>query len=666
VPRVIDPLWIPLPDGCRLAARVWLPDDAEARPTPVILEAIPYRRRDGTLTADQPRYDWWARHGFAGVRVDIRGSGDSDGLLYDEYLSGEQDDAVDVVAWLAEQPWCDGRVGMIGYSWGGFAGLQVAARRPPALRAVVTINSTVRRYTDDCHYTGGSVNSHDMLSWATTMLTFDARPPDPAVVGQRWREMWERRLEVAPPMIERWLSHQTEDAYWRHGSVAFEMEAIACPVLAVGGWADPYRNAVLELLSGLETGRVFGIIGPWAHGYPHVTRPGPMIGFLGECARFFGRYLRRDDNGYDETPALRAYVQDFDPPAPSVPERSGRWVAVARWPPESAEVGTMMLRGRSLASESELPSGSTSGATVRIRAVQHTGLTAGSWCPYGGPTLPRDQRPDDALSLCFDSEALQRDLKILGFSRLRLAVAADRPRALIAARLCDVAPDGTSLLVTRGILNLTHREGHDRAIPIPINETMHVEVRLDCAGHRFAAGHRLRLALSPAYWPWVWPAPETVELSVNPTQSALELPLLGPYVDVEFEGPEAVTEVPERWITQSPFRQTIRHELPDEFVEFVSQPDYLAGRRRLVDENLEAEDWGENVYRIRPGDPLSAEVVCRRRAALGRDGWETRVEANATMRAGLDAFVVFTELRGFENGHEVAVRRFETRVPRLD
>src|ERR1700709_926267 len=219
-----------LPAGCPAGA-------AAARPAPGILGAVPYRRSDGTLEGDEPRYAWWAERGFAGVRVDIRGSGDSDGLIYDEYLAQEQDDAIEVIAGIARQPWSNGRVGMIGYSWGGFAGLQVAARQPPALGAVVTVNSTVRRYTDDCHYVGGCVNAHDLPSWATTMPAHAAPPPDPAVVGDGGRAAWERRLDVAPPMIEPWLTHQLEDEYWRHGSVAFAYESVTCPVLAVGGWA---------------------------------------------------------------------------------------------------------------------------------------------------------------------------------------------------------------------------------------------------------------------------------------------------------------------------------------------------------------------------------------------------------------------------------------------
>jgi predicted acyl esterase len=179
------------------------------------------------------------------------------------------------------------------------------------------------------------------------MLAYDARPPDPAVVGSEWRAAWERRLDVAPPMIERWLSHQLEDDYWRHGSVAFDYAAIACPVLAVGGWSDPYRNAVLDLLEHMQA-PCFGLIGPWAHGYPHDTTPGPQIGFLEECARFFGHYLRGDDNGYDGTPALRAYLQSFDPPAAFLERRSGRWLAAADWPPPAPESLALTLGDRVL------------------------------------------------------------------------------------------------------------------------------------------------------------------------------------------------------------------------------------------------------------------------------------------------------------------------------
>ena len=560
VPAVLDPVWIPLSDGCRLAARLWLPEDGRGRPCPVILEAIPYRRTDGTLAIDQPRYEWWAQRGFAG--------------------------------------------------------LQIAARRPEALRAVVTVNSTVRRYTDDCHYIGGSVNAHDMLSWATTMLAFDARPPDPAVVGERWREMWERRLDVAPPMIEHWLSHQLEDAYWRHGSVGFDLAAIGCPVLAVGGWADPYRNAVLALLEGMGE-RCRGLIGPWAHGYPHDTGPGPQIGFLDECARFFGHHLRGDDNGYERLPALRAYVQDYDPPAAQHLTRRGQWVGV-QWPPPPGEAATVTLAlgartlsapgAQSSPGAQSVPGAESPPAPLSIGSAQANGLTAGSWCPYGGPTEPGDQRPDDALSLCFDSGPLAEPLAILGFPRLRVRVSADRPRAVLAVRLCDVAPTGESLLVTRGVLNLTHRHGHDRADPLVPGEWVDVALTLDCAGHRFAAGHRIRVSVSPTYWPWVWPAPEPVTLTVAAAASALELPALDAHADpdAELPSPEVTTPLEVRWITQSPFRQSILHDLSAGSIELRSQPDFLAG------------GWWTWGWRPRTG---ARTCIASRRGARCRPRW---------------------------------------------
>ena len=225
-----DPVWITMSDGARLAARIWLPEDAAADPVPAILEYLPYRRRDGTAARDYLTHPYFAARGYACVRVDMRGTGDSDGLLLDEYLKQEQDDALEVIAWIARQPWCSGAVGMMGISWGGFNGLQVAARRPPALRAVISLCSTDDRYADDVHYMGGALLI-DNLRWASTMFGYQTRPPDPAIVGERWREMWIERLNAEPLLLRTWLEHQTRDAYWRHGSVCEDPGAITAAVL---------------------------------------------------------------------------------------------------------------------------------------------------------------------------------------------------------------------------------------------------------------------------------------------------------------------------------------------------------------------------------------------------------------------------------------------------
>ena len=274
--REIETVWIEMPDGCRLAARIWLPDDAEQSPVPAILEHLPYRRRDYTRLRGDEMHRYFAGHGYAGVRVDIRGSGDSDGILEDEYLQQELDDAVAVIDWLAKQSWCTGLVGMTGISWGGFNALQVAALGPPPLKAIITACSTDDRYADDIHYMGGCLITEN-LEWASTMFGFNSRPPDPEVVGERWREVWLERLERAEPWIVEWLAHQRRDELWKHGSVCEDFAAITCAVYAVGGWADGYSNAIPRLLAGLSCPRK-GLIGPWSHAWPNGAKPGPTIG----------------------------------------------------------------------------------------------------------------------------------------------------------------------------------------------------------------------------------------------------------------------------------------------------------------------------------------------------------------------------------------------------
>jgi pimeloyl-ACP methyl ester carboxylesterase len=252
--RCIEHTLIPLRDGTNLAARIWLPEDAEQNKVPAILEYLPYRKRDGTYERDALTHPYLAGHGYAGVRVDIRGSGESDGLLADEYARQEQDDAMEVIAWLAAQPWCTGSVGMMGISWGGFNALQVAARQPPALKAIVTICSTDDRYRDDVHYMGGALLTAK-FGWAAFFFSAMCHPPDPALVGDRWKSMWLERLRNVPMFLETWLRHQRRDAYWRHGSVCEDYGAIACPVYAVGGWTDGYTNAIPRLLEHLTVPR---------------------------------------------------------------------------------------------------------------------------------------------------------------------------------------------------------------------------------------------------------------------------------------------------------------------------------------------------------------------------------------------------------------------------
>src|SRR5690606_24185989 len=291
----------------------------------------PYRKRDGTTARDSLTHPYFAGHGYACIRVDMRGNGDSEGLMADEYTEQELRDACDVIAWAASQPWCDGNVGMMGISWGGFNALQMAAKQPPALKAIITLCSTDDRYADDIHYKGGLLLNENM-GWGATMLSYSSRPPDPALVGDRWRAMWLDRLENEPFLPAIWLGHQTRDAYWKRGSVCEDFSAIRAATLAVGGWGDAYKNAVSRLVSGIRNAPAKGIVGPWIHKYPHFAVPAPAIGFLQEALRWWDRWLKDIDTGVENDPAMRLYVLDSVPPRDWYEERPGRWIAEKTWP----------------------------------------------------------------------------------------------------------------------------------------------------------------------------------------------------------------------------------------------------------------------------------------------------------------------------------------------
>jgi putative CocE/NonD family hydrolase len=659
--REIENTWIPLQDGGRLAARIWLPVDAERRPVPAILEYIPYRKDDATAHRDSGRHPYFAGFGYASIRVDMRGSGDSDGILYDEYLLQEQDDALEVIAWIARQPWCTGKVGMIGKSWGGFNGLQVAARRPPALAAVITLCSTDDRYNNDCHYMGGCLLGSDMLSWASYMLAYNARPPDPRFVGDAWRRMWLERLEQTPPFIEAWLSHPRQDEFWKHGSVGMDYSAIRCPIFAVGGWADPYVNAIPQLLAGLSVPRK-GLIGPWSHNYPELGSPGPAIGFLKECLRWWDYWLKGIETGVMQEPMLRAWIQESAEPQGFYPERPGRWVAEQGWPTSNVRDARLFLNSHALGPKPEPET------RLEIRGEQRAGMEAGVWCPYGGEAeLPGDQRTVDGQSLTFTSQPLSTPVDILGYPRVELEVAADRPLALVAVRLCDVAPDGSSSLVSWGLLNLTHRDSHERPVRLDPGRRYRVQVRLNAVGHRILAGHCWRVGVSPTYWPHAWPSPEPVTLSLfTGATSCLVLPVrasrpedtaLPPFGEAEWSALVPVETV--RAPSRARFTQ---HDLLSGLSELVYRLD--SGRERFVGNGLEHEESHTDRHTIVRGDPLSATVECEWDIRIGRGDWQTRIAASSKLTADQDRFLVTCALEAYEGEVRVYATTRAFAVPR--
>jgi putative CocE/NonD family hydrolase len=657
--QVIENQWITMSDGVRLAARMWMPEDAEDNPVPAILELIPYRKRDGYRRSDDQMHGYFAGHGYVCMRVDIRGSGDSDGLLVDEYVVQEQEDALEIIAWAAAQSWCNGKVGMTGISWGGFNSLQVAARRPPALGAIITSCSTDDRYADDIHYMGGCTLENN-FSWGATMYARLATPPDPDVVGDGWRETWLNRLENLPFFTAEWHSHQRRDDFWKHGSVCENYDAIQCPVFAIGGWGDAYTNSIPRLLEGLSVPRI-GVIGAWGHKFGHDGVPGPAIGFLQEALRWWDQWLKGADTGIMDEPMLRTWMQDSVAPAAAYGERPGRWIAEPTWPPaDGITPRHLALNPTGLGDEAGAET------SLTLASPQDIGTASGAWCSYGnGDDLPTDQRHDDADSLTFDTLPLADAVEILGAPVVTLEFAVDKPLAMVAVRLNDVAPDGSSLRVSYGLQNLTHRDGHETPDVLEPGKRYRIEVRISDVAHAFAPGHRVRVALSTGYWPTALPLPEAVTMTVFTGASSLALPLRASRPEdaaVAFEAPEQAPSYESTVIEPGMNERTVSHDFASGVTEVVR-----TGNSDLtyVDEiDLVFGSWRREATRINRDDPLSYECEITYDFAYRRDGWDVRTETRATTQVTHDEFIFHTDLDAYENGERIFSNSVTRRVPR--
>jgi putative CocE/NonD family hydrolase len=660
---VEHPLRIRTSDGVHLAGRVWRPAVSDRRPVPAVLEFIPYRQRDLTAVRDSIHHPYLAGHGFAGVRVDLRGSGDSEGVLTDEYLERELRDAEEVLAFLAAQPWCSGRTGMMGISWGGFNALQVAARRPPSLGAIATVSFTDDRYADDVHYMGGCLLT-DNLSWASTMLAYNSCPPDPEVVGERWREMWHERLRGSGLWLAEWLRHQHRDDYWRHGSVCEDYAAIQVPVLAASGWADGYTNAVFRLLGALHVPRR-GLVGPWSHKYPHLGQPGPAVGFLQELVRWWDRWLCDADNGVMDEPMLRIWMQESVPPSTAYAERPGRWVGVASWPSSHVAPATHPLGDRRI-----LPPGARASVVPEALTVSSplsVGQFAGKWCSYSAPPdLPYDQREEDGGSLVFDGDVLTERLEILGAPVVELEFAVDRPVAMVAVRLSDVAPDGRATRISYGLLNLTHREGHDRPTALRPGTRYRTSVVLNAMAQALPPGHRLRLALSTSYWPLAWPSPEPVELTVFPGSSALVLPLPGAGVDERAVPPPAEPEGARPLTTTSLRPGRERWAVTRDLVDYSSALEVVKdiGVVRFDGIDLELARRTDERYSWVADDVGSVRGEVTWSMCFARDGWKVETRTRTVLTSTVTDFRLHAQLDAYEGEERVFAHSWRLAIPR--
>jgi len=646
-------------DGTNLAAKIWLPADADSNPVPAILEYIPYRKRDFKAFRDDQIHGYFAEHGYAGVRVDLRGSGDSEGILRDEYLQQELDDGIEIIKWLASQHWCSGSIGMIGISWGGFNGLQIASLQPPELKAIITVASSDDRYADDVHYMGGVLLT-DNLSWASTMFAYNSCPPDPELAGEKWKQMWLERLEGSGLWIKKWLEHQRRDEYWKHASVCEDYSNIKCPVFAISGWADGYTNTVFRLMENLNVPRK-GLIGPWGHKYPHMGGPGPTVDFLNEAVRWWDHWLKGTDRGVEQDPMIRAWMKDTVSPISS--KRPGYWVAEDKWKSPDIEKKSMNL----LFGKLSMNSSETSEETMTIQSPLSVGLFAGKWCSYAESTdLPSDQREEDGGSLIFDTPPLENDLSILGSASLELELSSNKPVATVAARISDVAPNGRATRVTYGLLNLTHRNSDLEPEELAPDKTYKVTLNLNYVAQRFPAGHQIRLSISSSYWPLAWPAPEPAKLTLHLKNSKIILPVRkAKKSDLNLRDlgePEEGRNLPTTLLVPSHREWEVKHNLATNEVTLHvtnNDPQYTLDD---INWTIQKDVTEKYVYKNNNYDTLRGEVTSKRR--FKRDDWEATTITKTILTSSRTHFRIHATLDAYEKDARIFSKTWDESIPR--
>ena len=658
--EIIEHVWIEMSDGVRLSAKMWLPVDMAEQSVPAILEIIPYRKRDAYAMRDNYNHAWLAARGYACIRSDMRGHGDSEGIMIDEYSPREQQDTVEVIEWLARQPWCSGNVGMMGLSWGGIASMQAAIHQPPALKAIIPVGASVDRFYDDAGYLFGGYAGQG-LGWGGVMFGYCIRPPDPAIVGDAWREMWFERLKNTPMFAEKWLKHQLRDDAWKQGSVCEDYDKIKVPVLGISGWNDCWPNTMIRLLENINAPcRV--VSGAWAHVFPNIGGPGPMIGFLQLAKEWFDHWLKGIDNGVMDAPAFLAYLQDSHAPDPHPNERPGHWVGEPGWPTNSVTPQSYALAGGALLE------GETGSGIVQIYSPVTLGLRTGEYMPISGVAeLPQDQSDDDAYSVCFDSAPFKEPLDLLGTINVYLRLSSDCTCGLIAARLCDVAPNGASTLISYGILNLKQRNGREFLTEIIAGENMDVTIRLNDTGWSLKPGRRLRLALSSQLWPMAWPVQERATLSLDLAHCRLELPIrkagTGDDIETPFAPPVVAEPLEHKIIKPSSGSRTIHQDVKTGNVVYDVQ--YDSGVIQFVAANLNYSSKNSQRYTIVKNNPLSACIEYKAEFSFVRDNWNVRTESELIVTCNASDFILKGRIAAYEDRNQVFTRNWDVRIPRI-
>ena len=635
---------VPMPDGVKLSVHVHRPD-AEGR-FPAIVQYTPYRK--GPLGGHHPIVE----HGYATVSFDIRGTGNSEGWNDSIYSAPERQDGCDMVEWAASQPWCNGNVGMWGISFGAVVALQMAAAAPPHLKAIIARSGTDDPYTEWTN-PGGSPRLYTYECYAPIMTASNLSPPDPEEVGERWEQMWAERLEKNVPWGIPFIRNLRDGPFWRDRSLRGKYENVRCAVFVVGGWADWYHTPLLRTFASLQ-GPKRALIGPWSHQFPDGGIPGPRIEWLPEVLKWFDHWLKGVDRGVMDEPPVTIFVRRYSKPATIMMEDRGAFRYENEWP---------------IARVQETPMYFAAGGTLRPtspRADQasdaleydpRVGTCAGMH--GGGPfnvnwVMPLDQRPDEVYSLTYTTGPLDEDVEVTGRPRAVLYFCSTAPITQSVVKLCDVAPDGTSALVTKGYLNLAHRESHTDPSPIEPGRAYEVRVELLACAYRFDRGHRIRVDVAAADFLNVWPTPR---LCTNTIYRCADRPshIVLPVV------PPQCPPLPEPDLTLKPSARREDLEAP----AFAVSRDIINDTGTVEYELSYAPGWTHSAsFTVSARDPAQAVVRSESNRASRCRGQDIVVKARCTTSSDADEFHHEVDVEITVDGRPHFAKSWTAAVPR--
>lgn len=651
--RVISDLRIHLHDGRSLSARMWLPETASVKPVPAVVEYDPYRYRDASYPRDIQIHPWFAGHGYASIRLQPSGAGDSTGEPLDEYVAREQDDCMEALEWIAAQPWCSGRTGMFGMSWGANAALQVAARRPPSLKAIIPVHGTDNRYTDDIHFKNGCILTAG-LAWGSTYSLYTQRPPDPQSFGNEWRKEWMSRLEEAPDVLATWLANATTNDYWRHGSVFEDYSAIEAATLIVTGWGDDYRNSAMRMAKHLTCPREL-LAGPWGHEYPHLAGIQPRLGWLQIATAWWDRWLH-DKPSEASASISRIFMEDPSPADTRNIERPGRWLSL----PTNA-LSSLSTTSFPLAEETE---------EVSVCTPLTAAITGDQWLTQRrGNDTTIDQEELETGAHVITLPPLQETLEAIGQPRVSLILKSNTSGGHLVVRLSQVSPEGEIEQIAMGLMNLQLRRQIQYCFSldeVAVGCKRTLTLKLDALARRIPAGYRLRVSIASQAWPLTWPDTEQSTLTLYPAECQLHLPGLPDGLATEIEAPPAAA-VPDNKQALTSVRKgsqsrIITHDEESGLIAGELTKDH--GAFRIEETGMTVDSAESQTFSARDGDPLSAKAELTNRFSLTRGDWSVEMENAVTVTADTDHFYLQEHTRCYEYGALVHENRTEKTIVR--